>query len=423
MPLAYSIIEIYTAERARYQGRPVWEAAVDHVLKAGTAARCLVFKGVAGGYEDGEPVGGHLEVLSYDLPVKVEIVVPSAECGRLLRALETVVTDGILTVRQADVRVHHIKDRLIPRRLRVRDVMTSPVTSVALAAPVSDVVRLLLGARFNSVPVVDEANRPVGIITQGDLIDRAHMPVRLGLLAELEQEPLHEYLQSIEHLDAGLVMSRPVVTIGDEELLDAAVSQMLRHGLKRMPVVDGAGLLVGMLARADVLGMVAGREAEIPAGGDPPVDPSQAAAVGDIMTRERATIAPEATAADVVTALRARGVQRLAVVDADDHLLGIVTDLDVFRALPGRRGGLWDLFARRSDMWAAAQNKSVTDIMTKDLVTVTELTNIEDAIRLMARHGLKRLPVVDAENRFQGMISRQAVLAAGARSGAEGMWE
>jgi CBS domain-containing protein len=51
--------------------------------------------------------------------------------------------------------------------------------------------------------------------------------------------------------------------------------------------------------------------------------------------------------------------------------------------------------------------------MKTDLVTIREDAHIDDAIRLMTQRQIKRLPVVDAEGRFRGMISRDQLLRAG----------
>jgi len=415
MPLSYCVIEVYTSEEARWRGRPLWETILDHVIKAQIAARCLVFKGVAGGYENGELSSTHLEVLSYNMPVKVEIILPAAECQRLFGELEPMVSDGIIAVREARVQVHRVKHRLLPRRLRVRDVMTSPVTTVTEATPVNSIIRLLLTAEFNAVPVVDGEGRPAGIITQGDLIERGQMPIRLGLLAELEQEHLDDYLAKISHLTASQVMTTPVVTVEADKRLDQVVQTMLKRNLKRLPVVDDHGLLVGMIARLDVFGTMAERAADTQLLEACNVDVSQVAVVGDIMSREQTTVLPTATGAEVLELLRSRGVQRMAVVDEEGRLLGLITDGDLLTALSSRRGGFWDHLSRRQDMLRAAEAKTAAEIMKTDLISVTEDTSVGESIRLMSEHGLKRLPVVDEAGKFEGMVSRQALLAAGVR--------
>jgi CBS domain-containing protein len=133
------------------------------------------------------------------------------------------------------------------------------------------------------------------------------------------------------------------------------------------------------------------------------------------MSREQITVSPTATGAELLELLRHRGVQRVAVVDEEGRLLGLITDGDLLTALSSRRGGFWNYLSRRQDMLRAAEAKTAAEIMKTDLISVTEDTSVGESIRLMSEHGLKRLPVVDEAGKFEGMVSRQALLAAGAR--------
>ena len=127
-----------------------------------------------------------------------------------------------------DIRVHRTKSCLLPRQLKVRDVMTPNPLSVSPETPAGEVARLLLSANFNGVPVVDSQNKPVGIITQGDLINRAQMPVRLGLLQEMDRDQVHTLFNSMSQRSAREIMSHPAVTVGADEALVGAVELMLK---------------------------------------------------------------------------------------------------------------------------------------------------------------------------------------------------
>ena len=72
----YRKIEIFTSEEARWEGRPLYAAIVQFVHDLKIAARCLVTRGIEGSYESGEIATGRLEVLAYNMPVRVTIVVP-----------------------------------------------------------------------------------------------------------------------------------------------------------------------------------------------------------------------------------------------------------------------------------------------------------------------------------------------------------
>jgi len=256
MSLSYSIIEIFTSEESRCHGQALHTALVDYVHRLHVAARCLVLRGIAGCYESGEIASQRLEVLSYNMPIKVEIILPTAALSRVLPEIEAMVCDGIVTVRSMDLRVHRVKDSLLPRHLRVQDVMTPDPQTVTPETPASEVVRLLLSGGFHGIPVVDAGRRPIGIITQGDLIRKAGMPLRLGLLQDLEQHHFDDLLATLESRPAAQVMSRPVVTVAENAPLAAAVNQMLEKSLKRLPVVNGEGRLTGMLSRLDVFRII-----------------------------------------------------------------------------------------------------------------------------------------------------------------------
>jgi PII-like signaling protein len=82
MALNYRVIEVYSSEEIRHRGKPLYDALVAHVKGLRIAARCLVTRGIAGCYESGEVASRNILTISYNLPVKVEIVLPAAETDR-----------------------------------------------------------------------------------------------------------------------------------------------------------------------------------------------------------------------------------------------------------------------------------------------------------------------------------------------------
>lgn len=104
--LAYSVIEIFTSEEARWHGSPLYDAIVRTVAKEDCFARCIVSKGIAGCYEDGEIASHRILDLSYNMPVKIEIVLPASELERVLAHVDEMVTDGIVVVEDVKIRAH-----------------------------------------------------------------------------------------------------------------------------------------------------------------------------------------------------------------------------------------------------------------------------------------------------------------------------
>jgi CBS domain-containing protein len=139
------------------------------------------------------------------------------------------------------------------------DVMTTEVVSVRAETPVRDIARLLLANHISAVPVLDGSGAPIGMVSEGDLIERVEAERRersdwwLAMLAEGESMS-PEYLSRAcrPERTARDVMSRPVVTVG-EETGTAEIARLLQtYRIKRVPVVrDGA--VVGIVSRENLL--------------------------------------------------------------------------------------------------------------------------------------------------------------------------
>jgi CBS domain-containing protein len=134
-------------------------------------------------------------------------------------------------------------------------------------------------------------------------------------------------------------------------------------------------------------------------------------AVREVMTREAATVNPDTSLPDVLTLLNQRQVKSVVVLDGLDgkQVQGIITTGDLFR-----RGGLSvlpDGTAASSDhQLMLAQGKTARDVMTPGPVCVEEHVSLSETAELMTNKRLKRLPVVNREGDFVGVISRLDIL-------------
>jgi CBS domain-containing protein len=421
--LAYKAIEIITSERSRYHNKPLSDAVIHYIRELKIAARCMVTRGIAGCYESGETATQRLEILSLNLPVRIYIVLPAAQAGRVLQDLNAMLSDGIIVVNDLQVVVHRARNALFPPQLTVRDVMTAEPTRVAPSTALSEVARGLLSSIFTGVPVVDQQGRPLGVITQGDLIQKGGMPLRLGLLAESDQERCEAVMDKLAQRSAADAMSAPAVTIGEDRPLGEAVEVMLTRGVKRLPVVDRSGFLTGMLSRLDIFKTVMREAPDWKTFRDQEVEIAHLRTVADIVRRDSLTVASEAAIGDVIQAIDRNDLQRVAVIDATGKLLGLISDRDLLSFFKQTEEGIWSLLEKvkrpfkvdpcRSDLQQCLRETKARDVMRSDLITVSEEMLIEEAIRLMTEKALKRLPVVDPEGRFKGLISRDSLLRTG----------
>lgn len=137
----------------------------------------------------------------------------------------------------------------------VRDVMTSPVRSVATDTPLKEVARLLVEHRISGLPVVDASGAVVGVISEADFLAKESGPVehrsRFGWLTGADRAEAHER-QVIAASTAGEAMTAPADTIEAGRPLSEAARRMTQAKRNRLPVTED-GRLVGILTRADVV--------------------------------------------------------------------------------------------------------------------------------------------------------------------------
>lgn len=419
----YKLIEIFSDEESRWRGEPLAMAIVQMVHDLKIAARCLVTRGTAGSYESGEIATGSLEVLSYNLPVRVTIILPAAESEFVLQNLGAMVEHGIVAVQDVQVLWHKTRGLLLPKHTRVRDMMTAAPQTVRVDAELAAVARLLLAASFTGLPVVDAENRPVGVITHSDLIYKAGLPIPLDRLADLNQERTERILATLGTRQLQEVMTQPAVTISQDRLATEAVQLMLNKQVHRLPVVDEMGKLVGNLSRVDVF------HASVRECPDWGIFQQHAITVGnlrlvsDIMRREVKTVLPETALAALIQEMDCQDSQPIGVVDQEGAFLGLISDRELLAAFADRHASFWDFLLSKlpfSDWRGQAEHwhirpESATagEIMQTDCVTVPETAPIQEAIRLMLDHGLKHLPVLNSEGRLTGLVSRADLLRAG----------
>jgi CBS domain-containing protein len=420
MPVNYKLITIFTSEDSHWKGKPLYETAVRHVKGLKTVARCIVTRGIAGCYESGEVATQKLLELSYNMPLKIEVLIPEAEADSVVAAFEEMVADGVVTIDDLKVCSYKSSKRLVPKQLKVKDVMTPSPKTAAPDTPVNEVIKLLLSSPFNGVPVMDVNNHVLGIITQNDLIQKAKLPLRLGLLARLEPDKLKDRLNEITQKKAQEIMTQPVITIKEEQHLPEAVNLMLKYRLKRLPVVNDQDVLVGMLSRVDVFNTITKHAPKWTALEERNIEITNITSLRDIMSREMHTVGPDTPIAEVIEMICSDEIQRVAVVDSQGRFLGLISDFDLLPLISDHHLSLWDLCAsklafsdvgrKHKELIEHIKARTAGEIMKKNIIKIREDATVDEAIQLMAEKGLKRLPVVDEKGVFKGMISRDSVL-------------
>ena len=133
----------------------------------------------------------------------------------------------------------------------VSDLMTHSVHRVHADTPFKEIAKMLADHDITAVPVVDADDRPLGVVSEADLLRReAALPDAAGLLAILDIPPLEP---GKAPTTADGLMSAPVVVARPDWTVVQAARIMDHHGVKRLPVVDDTGRLVGIVSRSDLL--------------------------------------------------------------------------------------------------------------------------------------------------------------------------
>ena len=136
----------------------------------------------------------------------------------------------------------------------VKEVMSTRVIWVKKDATFREMAAALREHRLSAFPVLDDAGKVIGVVSEADLLTKEAlntepdgMPGMItGILRRKEQE-------KARGITAGDLMTSPAVTVRPDDTVEHAARLMYTRKVKRLPVVDSAGHLVGIISRADVL--------------------------------------------------------------------------------------------------------------------------------------------------------------------------
>jgi CBS domain-containing protein len=185
-----------------------------------------------------------------------------------------------------------------------------------------------------------------------------------------------------------------------------------------------------MLSRLDIFRMVMREAPDWNAFRAQNIQVTEAKIVGDILRRDTHAVSPDTSVDEVIRVIGRNDIQRVAVVDDESRLLGLISDRDLLHYFKPDPAGILGALAKikgafKTDKEAGSgtaqwrlEDVPASAVMRTELTTVRESTTVEEAIAQMTQKALKRLPVVDDQGRFMGMISRDSLLRTGFGSAA-----
>lgn len=135
----------------------------------------------------------------------------------------------------------------------VKDVMTVNVVAVRPTATFKEIADALAEHKISAVPVVDDRNVVVGVVSEADLLHKLELATSDLHRRLVDRRRVRTAKRKAAGDTADALMSSPAVTIGPDAKIGEAARLMEHERIKRLPVVEADGRLVGIVARRDLL--------------------------------------------------------------------------------------------------------------------------------------------------------------------------
>jgi CBS-domain-containing membrane protein len=137
----------------------------------------------------------------------------------------------------------------------VKDIMTTRVVAVHRYTPFKAMAARLRAERVSAFPVVDDEGKVVGVVSETDMLPKETLDAGWADRVPEMSAPIlrRRDQEKAESLTAADLMTQPAVTATPDDTVEHAARLMYAREVKRLPVIDAAGRLVGIISRADVL--------------------------------------------------------------------------------------------------------------------------------------------------------------------------
>lgn len=149
------------------------------------------------------------------------------------------------------------------REPTVASVMTTPVVTAGPDMVFKDLVALLAESQISAIPIVDSTGHPIGVVSEADVLTKQEFHGGTDALPWWAGRRRKARWHKATGFTATDLMTTPVLTIGVDEPVAAAIRQLADKRVRRLFVVDADGVLIGVLARHDVLSMFLRSDNEI----------------------------------------------------------------------------------------------------------------------------------------------------------------
>ena len=274
---------------------------------------------------------------------------------------------------------------------KVSTYMSAPVIVAKGDDNLAYIRNLMIRHSIGRVVIVDDHNRPIGIITRKDLI----------------RESLRQYTKPLDTILAKDVIKGDVITIRSNRSIKYAAKLMLKYDVSGLPVVDENGILEGIITKTNLTRAYAEKCRGL-------------MKVHEIMRKEVPTVHPLHTIYYVLSLISQSDIGKVIVID-NDRPIGVITERDVAFSLEDLNvKGRENKYRKRVGISPRGTLATIRDyivplaqeVMSKNIITVREDTDLSDVASLMIENNISIIPVVDSKGFFIGAVSKTEIVKA-----------
>lgn len=276
--------------------------------------------------------------------------------------------------------------------MMVKDCMQSEVISISVPGTREDVLQIMADKQVNGVPVVKKGSKTlVGIVTRTDLLTKA------------------------DENQLAMLMNRDPDTVSPRTDLKTATKLMLDKNYRRLPVVE-KGDLVGMISIPDILGATLENNDEI-----------GSKEIIEYVTREITAVWEQTPLPLTYMVMDMAGKNALVLINEGGGISGMITVSDYIRlseetvednistTFSGQESSVEWGWASKDFLVVTKKllklpNIPASEAMTKNIITLSELSTISECVRTIRKEDIDQAPVLSASGNLVGMIEDRNLL-------------
>lgn len=275
-------------------------------------------------------------------------------------------------------------------KILVKDVMVRDVAYVVIPGSRDDVLKTLQERKVSGVPVVKK-NEVVGMITRKDL------------------------LRNREEDQTALLMTREPIVIGPQSSVVEASRLLIRHGIRRLPVVEGRKL-VGIITVADIVRVVGGLDIK--------------ESIEPYLEKETMVLWSEMPLPVAGAIMEYAAAEACPVIDTNLKLVGIISDRDLIKASviedsvektdmstdAGEDAWMWDRVMQTINKYYTISRIQLRNILVREAmvppITAFKNNGISECAALMHKKRIDQMPVITPSQKLMGMLKDSDILRA-----------